>query len=85
MIVLVDYASPSVFESTRDDAALALATNLRRPVRFHGVVRRERASIEDHPVGLAELGQFRLGRVDEHVPHEQRMVRPRANHAAAVQ
>jgi hypothetical protein len=39
MIVLVDYASPSVFESTRDESALALATNGRRPVRFQGVVR----------------------------------------------
>jgi len=38
MIVLVDYASPSVFDSTRDAASLALATNMRRPVRFHGVV-----------------------------------------------
>ena len=35
MIVLVDYASPSVFESSRDAAALALSTNARRPVRFH--------------------------------------------------
>ena len=37
MIVLVDYASPSVFESTRDAASLAFATNQRRPVRFHQV------------------------------------------------
>lgn len=39
MIVLVDYASPSVLESTRDTAAVELSTNLRRPVRFHGIVR----------------------------------------------
>jgi predicted ArsR family transcriptional regulator len=39
MIVLVDYASPSLLESTRDTTAVGLATNLRRRVRFHGVVR----------------------------------------------
>jgi predicted ArsR family transcriptional regulator len=39
MIVLVDYASPSLLESTRDATAVALATNLRRRVRFHGLVR----------------------------------------------
>ncbi|REK10960.1 MAG: hypothetical protein DWQ37_15025 [Planctomycetota bacterium] len=38
MIVLMDYASPSMFESTRDAAALGLAANARRPVRFHGRV-----------------------------------------------
>ncbi len=40
MIVLVDYASPSVFEATRDDASLAVAANARRPVRFAGTVQR---------------------------------------------
>ena len=39
MIVLVDYASPSMIESTRDRASVAFSTNLRRPVRFHGIVR----------------------------------------------
>ena len=39
MIVLVDYASPSVFESTRDEALLGVAANARRPVRFHGWVK----------------------------------------------
>ncbi len=39
MIVFVDYASPSLFESTGDAASLGFSTNLRRPVRFHGVVR----------------------------------------------
>src|SRR5437899_12366853 len=39
MIVLVDYASPSLLESTRDATAVGLATNLRRRVRFHGLVR----------------------------------------------
>jgi hypothetical protein len=39
VIVLVDYASPSAFEATRDEASLSFATNLRRPVRFHATVR----------------------------------------------
>lgn len=41
MIVYVDYASPSVFESTRDAANVSFAANARRPVRFRGSVRRE--------------------------------------------
>jgi len=36
--VVVDYASPSVFESTRVSAIVGLAANARRPVRFHGRV-----------------------------------------------
>ncbi len=39
MIFLVDYASPSVFESTRDEASLGFAANVRRPVRFVGTVK----------------------------------------------
>jgi hypothetical protein len=39
MIVLVDYASPSVLDSTREAATVGLSTNLRRRVRFHGLVR----------------------------------------------
>ena len=40
MIVLVDYASPSAFESTREAASVSFAANLRRPVRFHATVYR---------------------------------------------
>lgn len=40
MIVLVDYASPSVLDVRRDDCTLGLAANARRPVRFHGRVAR---------------------------------------------
>lgn len=40
MIALVDYASPSVLEWTRDATMVGLSTNLRRRVRFYGVVRR---------------------------------------------
>jgi hypothetical protein len=54
MIVLVDYASPSVFESSRDAAALALSTNARRPVRFHGVVRRHGFNLR---IALRALGE----------------------------
>src|SRR5262245_26277749 len=39
MIVLVDYASPSVLDSTREATTVELSTNLRRRVRFHGLVR----------------------------------------------
>jgi hypothetical protein len=39
MIVYVDYASPSLLDSTADKTNVAVATNLRRPVRFHGRVR----------------------------------------------
>jgi len=38
MIFYVDYASPSVFDSNRDESTLGLAANGRRPVRFHGAV-----------------------------------------------
>jgi SWIM zinc finger len=54
MIVLVDYASPSVFESTRDAASLAFATNQRRPVRFQGVVRRHGFNLR---IALRALGE----------------------------
>src|SRR5215468_5242854 len=39
MIVFVDYASPSTLETARDTATVGLSTNLRRRVRFHGLVR----------------------------------------------
>ena len=54
MIVLVDYASPSVFESTLDEANLALAANARRPVRFHGVVSRHGFNLR---IALRALGE----------------------------
>lgn len=54
MIVLVDYASPSVFESTREVAALALAANMRRPVRFSGVVRQHGFNLR---IALRALGE----------------------------
>ncbi len=39
MIVLIDYASPSVFEADRSSANLGIAANARRPVRFHGKIK----------------------------------------------
>lgn len=39
MIVLVDYASPSEFDSHGEETRVGLATNARRHVRFHGTVR----------------------------------------------
>lgn len=39
MIVYVDYASPSLLDSTADATNVAVAANMRRPVRFHGRVR----------------------------------------------
>lgn len=39
MILLVDYASPSLFDTSADATDVTVATNLRRPVRFHGRVR----------------------------------------------
>lgn len=39
MIVFVDYASPSEFDSTGDKTTVGLSTNARRPVKFHGIVR----------------------------------------------
>ena len=53
MIVLVDYASPSVFDSTRDAASPRLATNTRRPVRFQGVVRQHGFNLR---IALQALG-----------------------------
>jgi SWIM zinc finger len=54
MIILVDYASPSIFESTRDKACLALATNERRPVRFRGTVRQHGFNLR---IALRALGE----------------------------
>lgn len=39
MIIFLDYASPSAFQSTRDGTSVGIAVNRRRPVKFHGIVR----------------------------------------------
>jgi hypothetical protein len=52
--IVVDYASPSVFESTRDSAIVGLAANARRPVRFHGRVAQRLFSLR---IALRALGE----------------------------
>ncbi len=54
MIVLVDYASPSVLEINRDAANLGIAANARRPVRFHGRVARQGFNLR---IALRALGE----------------------------
>jgi hypothetical protein len=41
MIAAIDYASPSVFMSNREQALLGMSASARRTVRFHGRVRRQ--------------------------------------------
>jgi len=52
--VLIDYATPSVFESDRQRALLGISANTRRPVRFHGRVRRDTFLLR---VALRALGE----------------------------
>jgi len=54
MIVLVDYASPSMLESTRDATTVGLSTNARRRVRFHGLVRQHGFMLR---IALRALGE----------------------------
>jgi hypothetical protein len=52
--VLVDYATPSVFESDRQRSLLGISANARRPVRFHGRVRKSTFLLR---VALRALGE----------------------------
>lgn len=52
--VLIDYATPSVLESTRDSTVVGLTANRRRPVRFHGRVARHTFMVR---VALRALGE----------------------------
>lgn len=54
MIFLVDYASPSAFEATRDESSLQLTANARRPVRFHGAVAKHNFVLR---IALRALGE----------------------------
>lgn len=54
MIVYIDYASPSAFESTRDESSLNIAANARRLVRFRGQVVRHGFILR---MALRALGQ----------------------------
>src|SRR6476620_9177018 len=54
MIVLIDYASPSLLDSSRDQTTVGFSTNLRRRVRFHGVVRQHGFMLR---IALRALGE----------------------------
>ena len=53
--VLLDYASPSAFESNRSQQMLGLAANARRPVRFHARIARE---VYPFRLALQALGEL---------------------------
>lgn len=55
MIVLVDYASPSVYRAERDRALLGMAVDARRPVRLHGRMVRDIFLVR---VALRALGEI---------------------------
>ena len=55
MIIFVDYASPSTFNSTRDESDLSIAANARRPVRLHGAVAKQHGFL--FRVALRALGR----------------------------
>jgi hypothetical protein len=54
MIVLIDYASPSLLDSSRDQTTVGFSTNLRRRVRFHGLVRQHGFMLR---IALRALGE----------------------------
>lgn len=53
--LLLDYATPSAFESEWDRAQLGLSPNLRRPLRFHGRIREHVLSVR---LALQALGEL---------------------------
>ena len=55
MIVLVDYASPSVLDVRRDECMLGISANAKRPVHFRGTVVRDGFALR---VALRALGQL---------------------------
>lgn len=59
--ILVNYATPSVFESTRDRALLHLSADTSRPVRFHAKVARQVLSVR---MALQALGELVWSRDD---------------------
>ena len=54
MIVMLDYASPSMFDSSGSDNALNITTDSRRPVCFHGTVKEHAFLLR---VALRALGE----------------------------
>ena len=55
MIVYVDYAAPSEFEATFDSIKVGIATNVRRPVNFHGTVKKHGFILR---IALRALGEL---------------------------
>jgi hypothetical protein len=66
-MLALNYATPSVFESTRERALLGLATDLHRPVRFHARVKEHLLSLR---LALQSLGSV-IWRSDEWVSTEE--------------
>ena len=55
MIILVDYAAPSEFQSTFDATKVGIATNIRRPVSFSGCVKKHNFILR---IALRALGEL---------------------------
>lgn len=66
--LVVNYATPSVFESTRDRAMLGLAADHARPVKFHARIAREVLAVR---LTLQALGEL-VWRDDEWLSAEDR-------------
>jgi hypothetical protein len=66
--LLVNYATPSVFESTRDRATLGLSADSARPVKFHARIARDVLAVR---LSLQALGEL-VWRSDEWVSAGER-------------
>lgn len=66
--LVVNYATPSVFESTRDRALLGLSADSARPVRFHAKIARHVLSVR---LALQALGDL-VWRSDEWLSQDDR-------------
>lgn len=66
--LVVNYATPSVFESTRERALLGFSADSARPVRFHAKVAREILSVR---LSLQALGEL-IWRSDEWLSEDER-------------
>src|SRR6266496_6125380 len=67
-----------------DNKLLILETEVDTRGRAHAArqaICRKRARIVDDEIGRAKAGEFLLRWTDEHRVHEERVIRPRADHA----
>ena len=67
-----------------DDQFLVLEAEIDARRRTHATgqaIRGKRAGVDDDEVRLAEAGELVLRRTDQHGVHEERVIRPRADHA----